>query len=234
MKQDFDAYGSKLTINYEGQIANAAALASTIYGLVDVDLRPDAVADPTKLCVIPFVYQPCDETGCRYGTITAPAAVIIHLVQEALQAQLKIMLPDAAVPQTGKWDCKTAAYMVVAHQMITKTGVGEVVGWPLDSIDLREVLTTSASLLQALQQVFDNTQPTYGGTFSGFNIILPDDAKGLKFYRAEVPAECTVAAEKKTSWGLIAAVGIAVAGVVGATYAISQRRKTAKAKSKAV
>lgn len=229
MKQEFDAWEGKLAITYDGGIVNAAG-ADQLYERVDVDLRSDAVADPTKICAIPFLLMPCDEIGCRYGMITAPASVIVHLVQEAMQEQLAVMVPNVAVPQTGKWDCKTAAYMVMLHQMITKKGVGDVAGWPLDVIDLRETLGVCSSLSQAIQQVWEATKNQYTGGFEGFKIVLPDDAKGIKFSRAEVPAECTTIV-KKTSWGLIAAVGIAVAGVLGATYAISQRRKTPKTKA---
>ena len=229
--QTFDAFGGKFAINYDGNLVTEADQAP-ILDKIDIDLRADAAADPTKLSTVVFMMKPCDNNMCRWGTITANANILIHLIQDSLQAAMQEYVgridPNAKVevPQTGVYDCKTAAYMVMAHQLITGSPVGDVAGWPLDATEFQALLGGSAGLYQAIQQMSENPS-----AFTGYSIVMPADTKGIKFHRAEVPNGCTVSPvvpTPGTRWGLVAAVGILVAGAVGATYAISQHRKHLK------
>jgi hypothetical protein len=221
-------WGGNIVITFNGDLVSQGDPAGALYDKIDIDLRADAVADPSKLCTVVFYTLPCTGDMCTWGTITAPAVVLMRLVQESMQAALEITPPFEAskVPQTGKYDCPTAAYMVVVHQLLKGSGAGEVAGWPLDALEFRSILQGSATLFQLIQTV---AAPDY----TGFAIVLPDDTKAVKFYRAEVPVECGKPAQvivQATRWGLVAAIGIGVAGVIGATYAISQRTKHANVK----
>lgn len=226
--QTFDAFGGKLTVNYDGSLVSSND-QSSLYKYVDIDLRADAAADPTKLSTLVFIVLPCDaQSGmCSWGTVVAPASVLIRFVQETMQAQLEVTFPQTDVPRNGVYDCKTSAYMVLVHQLLKSAGTGDVAGWPLDALELREILGRSDSLIGVIDQVVQAQAP--GMNVSGINVVLPDDYKTIKFHRAEVPQGCAGGAVTKTRWGLIAAVGIGVAGIIGATYAIAQR-KTSKGK----
>ena len=233
MLTEFTLWGSKAVINYEGKQTNDILGLMT---MIDVDLRADAVADPNKICTIPFSFLPCENSMCRYGTISAPASVWIRLVQETMQATLPQVMPPGSkidVPQTGKWDCKTAAYMVVVYQNLKKSSVEEVKGWPLDSYGLREILPMSQRLSEMFLKAYNDSKDTFGGTYEGFALVLPDEVStGMKFNRAEVPVECSVT-EKKTNWGIVGAVTVALVGVAGLTYvAVTRKGKGPKPAAK--
>jgi hypothetical protein len=216
-------FGDMTIDDLDGALANKAAA----YDRIDVDLR-----SPTKMNVIPFFFTPCDESmggTCQVGTITAPTSMIIYLVQEALQEQLVSQFPDAKVPQTAAYDCDTSAYMTVYNGMMRPSTSKIPPNWPLDSYCLRELLDRSPTLFANIQSLASNN----GIPYTGYSILLPDDATSLKFFPADVPANCkdtgiTTLSKSGTGWGKVAIAGIVVAAVLGATYAFSQSRKSAK------
>ena len=227
--QTFELFNSKLpaTVDMPGDIVSTHSIPSNWLSKIDCDLRAEAVT-AGKPCTLLFLV-PADAAGQAYPVlITMPASAVISLAQESIQAQLATAQLGLKVDTTGKYDCVTAAAMVIAHQSIFNTTVN-VQGWPLDAPELRMLLDTSSIVRDMIGAIVDAHSQSIGGNipFVSYSTVLPDDTKSIKFQRAEVPLDCSgaVPVPKATRWGLIAAVGIGVAGVIGATYAISQRRK---------
>lgn len=233
--QTFDLFGNNklpATVTFDGTIVSTQPIPQEYIGKIDCDLRAEAVA-AGKPCTLLFLV-PADAAGQAYVVlITMPANAVVALAQHSIQEQLASAQLDLKVATTGKFDCVTAAAMVIAHQSITNTTVNAQ-GWPLDAAELRMLLDTSSIVRDMIGFLVDTYAQQNGVNipFVSYSTVLPDDTKAIKFHRAEIPEGCSGAASaaKGTRWGLIAAVGIGVAGVIGATYAISQRRKQSAAK----
>jgi hypothetical protein len=225
----FDLIGA--TVEFDGDLISNTPVPADWLNKIDCDLRADAVA-ANKMCTL-VVMIPSSDPNMSYAALaTMPASSVIKIVQDTMQTQLSPISPNVTVPQTGVYDCKTAAYMVLVYQMLSKQGAGEVPGWPLDALELRELLDRSDPFIGMIGQVVDAYSQQNGVNIpvSQISVLLPDDYKTIKFHRAEVPPNCAAGAVvvQGTRWGLIAAVGILVAGAVGATYAISQHRRHEK------
>jgi hypothetical protein len=190
---EYDVLGTKLIVTDMNMPApTGSSLWVGLFNGTKVDLSK---SDADNLIMLTKVPEVADGTYA-YAAVQAKTKALIGLVQDALAREVEAITGKTIERDVdGVYNCSDAQLMLMVAQTVNQQGAGSFDNWPLGPQELAYLLTRSTLFQAIVRDALSKDgkmSPEQQAAYQYSVISFPaDQAPGMTFVPAQVPANCT-------------------------------------------